>query len=130
MVFDRNERYRTPAKLKRWTKVMVAEHAVASVAFANEELDVVNAAKGESATATIASGLSVYLGFNLARPPFDDRAVRLAFARSLDREALVRDVIPFPAVAASFIAPGLPASDPTDRAQEFDPAAARALLAG
>ena len=72
----------------------------------------------------------VYLGFNVLRPPFDDHAVRVAFARSLDRDALVRDIVPSPAVPAlSFIPHDLPGADPDDTTQSFDPAAARAELA-
>src|SRR5207253_1485106 len=77
MVFERNERYRTAAKLKRWTKMMIPDHGLASAAFANDELDVISAAKGERATASVSTGFSFYLGFNLARPPFDDRDVRM-----------------------------------------------------
>ncbi|MDQ6857458.1 MAG: peptide ABC transporter substrate-binding protein [Chloroflexota bacterium] len=130
LVFERNDRYRAPAKIKRWTKVIIPDQAVAAAAFRNRELDVAPADKGAEASVRRSAGLSMYLGFNVVRPPFDDAAVRMAFARSLDRDALVRDVIPSPAVPSlTFIAPGLPGANPSDTTQAFDPAAARALLA-
>src|SRR5256885_3712991 len=39
LVFERNDGYRTPPKLKKWTKVMIIEGAVAFAAFRNNELD-------------------------------------------------------------------------------------------
>jgi oligopeptide transport system substrate-binding protein len=131
LVFERNDRYRAPAKIKRWTKVVIPEQAVVAAAFRNGELDVAPADKSAEANVRrSAAGLSFYVGFNLLRPPFDDPAVRMAFARSLDRDALVRDVIQSPAVPSlSFIPPGLPGADPADMTQAFDPPAARALLA-
>jgi oligopeptide transport system substrate-binding protein len=130
MVFERNKRYRAPAKIKRWTKTLIPDQAVAAAAFRNGELDVAPATKADGPAARNPSGLTFYIGFNLVRPPFDDPGVRMAFARSLDREALVRDIVAAPAVPAlSFIAPGVPGSDAADTTQSFDPIAARASLA-
>ena len=128
LVFERNDRYRRPAKLKRWTTLVIAEDAVAKAAFANGELDVASAGTDPGAV-TAPGDCSFYIGFNTTRPPFDDPAVRLAFARSLDRDALLRDVLPTAGRPSySLIPPGLPGSDPDDRTQSFDPAAARSLL--
>jgi oligopeptide transport system substrate-binding protein len=129
LVFERNDRYRAPAKIKRWTKVMIPEPAVATAAFRAGELDVAPA--GREAGAIVAPGsCTFYLGFNTQKAPFDDVAVRTAFARSLDRDAFIRDVLDLPAAPAmSLLPPGVPGSDPADRTQSFDPVAARALLA-
>ncbi len=129
LVFERNERYRAPAKIKRWTKMLVPDQAVAAAAFRNGELDVAPA--GREADAIAAPGpCTFYVGFNTQRAPFDDIAVRTAFARSLDRNAFVRDVLDLPGIPAmSLLPPGVPGSDPADRTQSFDPVAARALLA-
>lgn len=130
MVFERNDRYRTPARLRRWTKLVVTQPAIAAAAFAAGELDVVSAGKSDAGAVSAPPGATSYIGLNVLRPPFDDPAVRLAFARALDRDAYVRDVLDQPAVpAASLVPAGLPGTDPSDDTQAFDPAAARALLA-
>lgn len=75
-----------------------------------------------------------YLFFDTYTAPFDDVRVRQAFAKALDREAIVENVIgaQFGIPAYSFLAPGFPASD-TEGAlrqyQQYDCEAARALLA-
>lgn len=131
LVFERNDRYRAPAKLRRWTKVMIPEQPVAAAAFRNGELDVAPAGRDAAATASASTGCTFYIGFNTRLPPFDDPAVRLAFARSLDRAGLIRDGLDRAAAPqSSLIPPGLPGADPSDRTQSFDPAAARVLLAG
>ena len=130
MVFERNDRYRTPAKLKRWTKIVVGDRDVAAAAFANGELDVAPAPKSAPNALTAPGGATFFIELNLRRPPFDDPKVRLAFARSLDRAAYVRDVLEVPGVPAmSLIPTGLPGADPADVTQSFDPPSARALLA-
>jgi len=56
--------------------------------------------------------------------------VRLAFARALDRDAFVRDILSTPGRAwPSLIPAGLPGADDGDRTQSFDAAGARTLLA-
>jgi ABC-type oligopeptide transport system substrate-binding subunit len=75
-----------------------------------------------------------YLLFDTYNPPFNDRRVRLAFAKALDRETIVRNVVgeQFAIPAYSFLAPGFPASD-TEGAlrdiQAYDCPAAQQLLA-
>jgi len=75
-----------------------------------------------------------YLLFDTFTAPFDDVNVRLAFAKALDREAIVANVVgeQFAIPAYSFLAPGFPASD-TDGSlqsiQGFDCPAAQQLLA-
>lgn len=130
LVFERNEHYRAPAKLKRWTKLMIAERAVSDTAFRNGELDVAPAGRDAAAAVSSPTACSFYFGFNVAAAPFDDPAVRLAFARALDREGFVRGILDGPGRAwSSLIAPGLPGADADDATQSFDPAQAKALLA-
>lgn len=77
-----------------------------------------------------------YLGFNNAKPPFDNKLVRQAFSYALDRRGLVDSVLKgeqLPAV--SFAGPGVfgsPVSDPKSKEYKgigYDPELARKLLA-
>lgn len=73
----------------------------------------------------------VWLQFNVHEAPFDNPHVRLAVARSIDREALVTDVLKGAGVPSVGLIPrGLADSRPELLAQRFDPAAARSELAG
>ena len=139
-VFERNDNYRKPAKLKKWTRVMINEGAVAFAAYRNNELDVTGVAaeslrtvEGDPAlkaevqdTGTLAT---FYYGFNVTKPPFNDNNLRLAFAKSFDRVAYMRDVqkIGKPA-EGGFIPPGMPGYDATDTTQKYDVAEAKKLF--
>jgi len=75
-----------------------------------------------------------YLFFDTYTAPFDNLQVRQAFAKALDREAIVENVIgsQFGIAAYSFLAPGFPASDAEGALkpiQNYDCEAAKALLA-
>ena len=130
LVFERNDRARVPARLKRWTKVIVTDPATAQAAFQRGELDVTTASRDETPAATAPGGCSHYYGFNTRIPPFDDASVRLAFAKALDRDSYVRDAVTVAAAPAlSLIPRGIPGSDASDDTQAFDPVAARSLLA-
>ena len=142
MVYERNDNYRTPAALKRWTKVMINEAAVAFAAYQNNELDAVGVgaeqlrtiegdADLKAQTVDVGGSCTIYVGFNNARAPFDDVNVRMAFAKSFDKVAYINDVakIGKAATEGGFIPPGMPGYDKDDTAQKFDPAAAKALLA-
>ena len=141
MVFERNDNYRTPAKLKRWTKVMINETAVAFAAYRNNEIDIGPAGAEQLRTidsdadlkaqvVDVGGSCTIYVGFNTVKAPFDDPKVRLAFAKSFDRQAYINDVakIGVPAEKGGFIPPGMPGYDATDTVQKFDPAAAKQLL--
>ncbi len=66
-----------------------------------------------------------YLGFNVKKAPFTDKAVRVAFSQALDREGLVRDILkgmgkPF----RSWVPPQLPGFDDSAVVPGYDPQAA------
>jgi len=70
-----------------------------------------------------------YLGFNLARPPFDDPAVRRAFALSVDRDRVVRVFLKNTAARADgILPPGFPGHNPGLKPIPYDPEEARRLL--
>ncbi len=70
-----------------------------------------------------------YLGFNTQTPPFDDPKVRMAFAKAIDRDQIVKVVLSnLVASANSIMMPGLPGYNKDAQAPTFDPAAAKDLL--
>jgi len=70
-----------------------------------------------------------WMDFNSKEPPFDNPKVRLAFAKSIDRDKLANDVQHGTAKGlSSFIPNGMAGYDNSDNTQSFDPAAAKALL--
>ncbi len=75
-----------------------------------------------------------YLFFDTYTPPFDNLQVRQAFAKALDRDSIVANIIgaQFGIPAYSFLAPGFPASDVNGDLhplQAYDCPAAQALMA-
>jgi peptide/nickel transport system substrate-binding protein/oligopeptide transport system substrate-binding protein len=73
-----------------------------------------------------------YLFFDVTKAPFDDIKVRQAISHAIDRDAIQTQILgPLGTQAYSWLAPGFPASDREGLAgiQNFDPAAAKALLA-
>ena len=71
-----------------------------------------------------------YIGFNTNVPPFDDPKVRQAFAMAVDRkkiaEVVLKGAIP---VANGILAPGVPGATADDKTKQYDPEAAKKLLA-
>jgi oligopeptide transport system substrate-binding protein len=70
-----------------------------------------------------------WMTFNAAEAPFNNQDVRMAFAKSVDRDKLNKDVQHgIQQSILSFIPKGMAGYDNSDNAQSFDPAAAKALL--
>ena len=140
MVFTRNPNFRTPTKLAKWTQVMINEGAVAFAAYRNNELDVYGIAAEDLRTIDADADLKAqrvdgpgsctfYIGFNTKKDPFTDKNVRVAFAKSFDRDAYINDVQKIGKPATAFITPGIPGYDTGDTFQKFDVTAAKAALA-
>jgi ABC-type transport system substrate-binding protein len=73
-----------------------------------------------------------YLFFDITKKPFTDKNVRLAFAKAVDRDAIVQGILAPTAVPAyTWLMPGFPDAneDALKSIQAFDPAAAKDLLA-
>ena len=73
-----------------------------------------------------------YIGFNVNVPPFDDPNVRLAFAKAIDKEQIVRVVLlNMLEVANTIMMPGLPgySADNATDVQSFNVEEAQRLLA-
>ena len=139
MIFERNQRYRLPVRLKTWTKLMISEPAVARGAYDHGELDALGVEPRDRSDRDVLLARSdlvrtlgtcaSYVGFNVTRPPFDDPNVRMAFAKSIDKDSFAQDLGVAAHVAPSFVTHELPGHAHGDRAQDYDPASARRLLA-
>ncbi|MBI3954367.1 MAG: peptide ABC transporter substrate-binding protein [Chloroflexi bacterium] len=71
-----------------------------------------------------------YIGFHVAKPPFDDKKVRQAFTLAIDKEAIAREVLSNLAVPAyGVLPPGFPGHNPNIKPLRFDPVLAKRLLA-
>jgi len=71
-----------------------------------------------------------YIGFNTARPPFDDPLVREAFSRSVDKDHIIRIIEKnMVARADGILPPGMPGYDRDLKGLDYDPVYARELLA-
>ncbi|HEU5014129.1 MAG TPA: peptide ABC transporter substrate-binding protein [Roseiflexaceae bacterium] len=141
--FEKNENYQGPlgpVKLDKITIRVIKESQIAFQAYQNGELDINGVAPEDLSTvqgdATLSkqvidmpNNCTFYLGFNNAKPPFDNIKVRQAFAQAVDREAWVRDVQQgLGAPTQSFIPEGMPGYMKSDQ-WAFDPAKAKQTLA-
>lgn len=140
MVFTRNPNYRTPTKLAKWTQSMINEGAVAFAAYRNNDLDVYGITGEDLRTIDSDASLkaqrvdgpgqcTAYIAFNNKLAPFTDRNVRVAFAKSFDRDGYINDVQRIGKPTTSFIPQGMPGYDAGDTFQKFDATAAKAALA-
>ncbi|WP_322488492.1 peptide ABC transporter substrate-binding protein [Chloroflexus sp.] len=130
-----------PVKLKRVEYYMITDGQVAFQAYQNGELDILGVGAEDLATVKsdpvlsqqtidVPGSCTFYFGFNLAKPPFDNKLVRQAFAQALDREAYVRDVFQgLGTPTYSFIPPGFPGYQPDLRLWEFNATKAKQTLA-
>ncbi len=117
----------------------ITDSKVYTEAYKNGELDIIPLVAEELETAqkdpVLSKELVRYAGsctqalmFNITRPPFDKKEVRLAFAKAVDREAYVRDVLRgLGVVTTAWMPPGIPGYN-KDAGQnlKYDPAAAKA----
>jgi len=72
-----------------------------------------------------------YIGFNAARPPFDDANIRRAFSMAIDKDKLVSLVFKGTMEPADgILPPGMPGYNETLSGLEYDPAGAKELIAG
>jgi ABC-type transport system substrate-binding protein len=139
LIFDRNDHYRLPVRLSRWTKRIVPDAETQRAIYEVGGIDLVAVVPRDDADreALLArrdmdrmlGSCTRYVGFNMDRPPFDDANVRLAFAKALDKEDYARSIETTGRPAASLIVHAQPGHAHDDRVQQFDPVEARRLLA-
>jgi len=71
-----------------------------------------------------------WISYNTTKSPLNDKNVRMALSKSIDRDKLVNDIEHGNGKSlATFIPKGMNGYDTSDNAQGFDPAAAKKLLA-
>lgn len=143
MVFEANANYwGTKPKLQRVVLRIIPDANAALAAYKNNELDMVGVPPGtEKATLEdpvlgkevlrYAELVTFGLQMNNKKPPFDNKAVRKALSKAIDRDAFVNQVrrgVGRP--ATSWIPPGMPGFDPNLGSEnKFDAAKAKQELA-
>ena len=115
--------------------------AVALQAYKNGEVDVItpdpNDVPGIKSDPALGKEYNEYAGactltvnFNLTKAPFDNQKVREAFAYGFDREAYIRDALKDTEVKTlTWIPPGYPGYDSSEKRFDFDATKAKAALA-
>ncbi len=118
----------------------ITDGAVAFEAYKNGEFDIIGLAAEDLATVEADPVLNaekmIYpgsctfnLNFHRGKPPFDDAAVREAFAYSFDREGWVKDVLKgLGAPTQTWIPKGFPGYDAEEDRFPYDPAKTLELL--
>ncbi|MCW5850738.1 MAG: peptide ABC transporter substrate-binding protein [Anaerolineae bacterium] len=117
----------------------ITESRVYTEAYKNGEFDIILLAAEELETAqkdpVLSKEIVRYPGsctqalfFNMTRAPFDKKDVRLAFAKGIDREAYVRDILRgLGVVTTAWMPPGIPGYNKDAGANlKYDPAAGKA----
>jgi oligopeptide transport system substrate-binding protein len=118
----------------------ITDSAVAFQAYKNGEFDVVGLAAEDLATvkadAVLSKEAQIYpgsctsmIGLNENKAPFNDKAVREAFAEGFDRDGWVNDVLKgLGATTLTWIPKGYPGYDPNETRWGFDAAKAMKTL--
>jgi len=141
IVLARNDRYYgKPAALERVEYLLGSGSPMTM--YENDELDLLEVPPSEIIRVTdptnplhgqlrVYAELSVsYLGFNCQAPPFDDVAVRQAFAQAIDRQKLAGLVLKGTATPArGILPPAMPDYDSDLEGLPYNPEKARELLA-
>lgn len=138
-VFVPNTNYRSPVKLEKMEFRFITDSKVAFEAYKNNELDLITLSAEDLETAqkdaTLSKEVVRYPGactigmlFSQSRPPFNNKDARLAFAKAIDREQYVRDVLRgIGQSTTTWIPKGIPGNDPNAGGDmKFDAAAAKA----
>ncbi len=140
LVVVRNDDYwGEPPRLRRIIFRAIADAAARRQALESGEIDGYEPVDPIDAASLPATGAQVFqrqtmnvgfLGFNQAKPPFDNLKVRQAIAHALDRDAVLRAKYPADTLKAGGFQPPSVFGLPDDVAKyDYDPATARRLLA-
>lgn len=115
----------TPSNTGRLTKLLAKECDVTAYPIAHNKITQNKNLKLESVTA-----LNVgYFGFNVKKPPFDNKLVRQAISYAINKQVLLDTIYQGKAELANSILPNTSwAFDDSIAAQEFNPMLAKSLL--
>jgi oligopeptide transport system substrate-binding protein len=141
IVLERNENYYLGApKLER--VIFILSGGSAMTMYENNEIDITGVGIDDIERVldpnsplrnqlVVANSFSVgYIGFNVTKPPFDDRNVRLALSYAIDKDKLAEVVLrKFVDPAYGILPPGFPGYNPNLTGIKFDPQRAKQLLA-
>ncbi|MBU2924577.1 ABC transporter substrate-binding protein [Colwellia sp. C2M11] len=115
----------TPSNTGRLTKLLAKECDISAYPIAHNKI-------GENKSLTLESitALNVgYFGFNIKKPPFDNKLVRQAVSYAINKKVLLDTVYKGKAVLAKSILPNTSwAFDDTIPTHEFNPVLAKSLL--
>jgi len=141
IILGRNERYYGKMAALERVEYLLGSGSPITM-YENDELDLMEVPPSEIVRVTdpanplhgqlcVYAELSVsYLGFNCQTPPFDDIAVRQAFAQAIDKQKLADLVLKGTATPAQgILPPAMPDYDPDLEGLPYDPERARELLA-
>ena len=135
-----NKYYRNPPKLQKVILEEITDGNIEFARFQNGELDItrgvppadVASVKGDpKLSKEIVTGdslLTWWIDFNTTKAPFNNPDLRMAFAKSIDRDSYVKNILKgIGTPIASFIPKGMPGYEPSTT-QAFDCSAAKQLL--
>ncbi len=141
LVLERNENYYLGApKLER--AIFILSGGSAMTMYENNEIDITGVGIDDIERVldpnsplrnqlVVVNSFSVgYIGFNVTKPPFDDRNVRLALSYAIDKDKITEVVLrKFVDPAYGILPPGFPGYNPNLTGIRFDPQRAKQLLA-
>jgi len=115
----------TPSNTGRLTKLLAKECDVTAYPIAHKKID-----QNKNLTLESVTALNVgYLGFNVKKPPFDNKAVRQAVSYAINKQVILETIYQGKAELANSILPRSSwAYDDTIPAHEFNPTLAKELL--
>ena len=115
----------TPSNTGRLTKLLAKECDISAYPIAHEKIK-----QREDLTLEAVTALNVgYFGFNVTKPPFNNKLVRQALSYAINKKVLLEAVYQGKAELANTVLPNSSwAYDKTLARQEFNPALAKSLL--
>jgi oligopeptide transport system substrate-binding protein len=137
-----NKYYRTQPKLQKVNLLEITDANVEFAKFQNGELDItrgvppldVATVNGDpKLSKEVVKGPSLltwWIDFNTTKPPFNDKNLRLAFSKSIDRASYVHNILKDVGTPINSMIPkGMAEYDNSGTAQNYDCNAAKQLLA-
>ena len=141
LILERNEKYyREPAKLKHiifrlWGGVPMQMYEMGEIDIAGVSINYIDRVLDETdplhQELVIVPQLSLqYIGFNAAKPPFDDVNIRRAFTQAVDKDKIIAQVLKeMVGRADGILPPGMPGYNANLKGLSYNVEAAKQLIA-